>query len=347
MDIISKIEKNRLVGRGGASFPAAFKWKAVRDAENETKYIVCNATEGEPGVFKDDYILDNYSDRVIDGIKLALDILGAEKAYIYINRHYYNEYHDKLRKKFRNHSIEFFIKPKGSGYIGGEETSILNAIEGERAEPRIKPPFPPRHGLWGCPTLVHNVETFYDISLLASNEFEGKRFYSVGGDCSYPGVYELSANFTVEKILKETGNYPEYNFFVQVGGGAAGEVFNNSQLKRKVAGAGSIIVYKSDKYKPKKLIHDWLNFFLRESCGKCTPCREGLYRAKEILNSPKPDWHLFCELMNNLDDSSFCGLGKSAFLPFKSYFKNILEDGYVGEQKSDLKMKEVSNCFNK
>jgi NADH:ubiquinone oxidoreductase subunit F (NADH-binding) len=198
--IIKRIEKNNLLGRGGASFPVALKWKAVQNTESEAKYIVCNATEGEPGVFKDDYILNNYSDRVVDGIKLALDVLGAEKAYIYINGHYYNEHQDLLQKKIRNHPIEFFIKPKGSGYIGGEETSLLNVIEGKRAEPQIKPPFPSSYGLWGCPTLVHNVETFYNISLLASDEFKGKRFYSIGGDCPYPGVYELSANFTVEKI---------------------------------------------------------------------------------------------------------------------------------------------------
>ena len=345
-NLIEKIEEKGLVGRGGACFPVAFKWRSVRDSQVNTKYVVCNAAEGEPGVFKDGYILEDHADRVVDGINLAMDLLKADLAYIYISRPYYNEYYDIIKNKFNHYPIEFFIKPHEAGYIGGEETSILNIIEGKRAEPRLRPPFPPDSGLWGCPTLIHNVETFYNISLVNDGKFQGHRFYSINQDCYYPGVYELSSDLTIEKVLKKTGNYPEYNFFVQVGGDASGEVLNDKQLKKKVSGAGSITVYKADKYKPRKLLEDWLDFFLRESCGKCTPCREGIYRAKEILNAPKPDWTLFYELVHNLNVTSFCGLGCAASFPLNSYIKNVLGAGYSPHREISRKeVDQICHCF--
>lgn len=346
MSLVDRIEEKGLVGRGGARFPVARKWRIVRDTDGDPKYVVCNAAEGEPGVFKDEYILENYPDRVVDGIKLALDVLKAERAYIYINRHYYNEFGEILKRKFGGHPIEFFLKPKGSGYIGGEETAILNIIEGGRSEPRLRPPFPPESGLWECPTLVHNVETFYDISLVSSGDFRNDRFYSITGDCAYPGVYKSPAGTTIEKLLRRTGNWPEHDFFVQVGGDASGEVLNQKQLKRRVPGAGSVHIYQADKYGPKKILDDWMGFFLQESCGKCTPCREGIYRAKEVLSSSKTDWGTFHDLMVNLRTASFCGLGCAAEIPVSSYLKNVVIPGY-GPRKgaSSREVKEVRRIF--
>jgi NADH:ubiquinone oxidoreductase subunit F (NADH-binding) len=338
MDIINKVKKANLVGRGGGCFPTAVKWEMVKEAAGDKKYVICNASEGEPGVKKDGYILENFGEKVIDGMKIAIDFLATNNikdkkskchviGYIYINHKYYKKFGEKLNKiitGLKNYEIELFVKPIGSGYIGGEETSILNAIEGKKVEPRLRPPFPTTNGLWECPTLINNVETFCNVSLAVSDEYKKNRFYTIGGDCLNGGVYELSDDWTIEKILKETNNYPRFDFFVQVGGDASGEVLNNKQLNKPASGAGSITIYDVKKYKPEEMIRKWINFFVNESCGQCTPCREGVYRLNEIINSSDINWKLLEELLNNLDEASFCGLGSVVPIPIRSYRKNVL-----------------------
>ncbi len=347
MNIIEKIKKADLVGRGGACFPTADKWSAVAKnlARNNKKksYIVCNAAEGEPGVKKDGYIIENFSEQVIDGIKIGLNFFKAEKAYIYINHKYYKKYKRQLTKAIGKAPIEFFIKPVNSGYIGGEEGSILNAIEGKRIEPRLRPPFPTEKGLWGNPTLVNNVETFYNISLVNAGKFEAKRFYTVNGDCLHAGVFCLADNLKINEILKETNNYPNFSFFVQVGGDMSGEVLNSKQLEGLASGSGSITVYSSKKYKPYNLIKNWLDFFLNESCGQCTPCREGTYRLAEVLKSPDIDWQLVVELLDNLDETAICGLGCVISVPIRSYVNNVLSK--EGDNWPKMKPKEACECF--
>ncbi|MFH1233875.1 MAG: NADH-ubiquinone oxidoreductase-F iron-sulfur binding region domain-containing protein [Patescibacteria group bacterium] len=336
MDILSKIKQADLVGRGGAGFPVAVKWEAVRCATGNNKYIICNATEGEPGVEKDGYIIEKYPERLIDGIKIAIDFLFSSKkknssqarAYLYINNKYYKKYYKKLDQLIGELPIEIFVKPYDAGYIGGEESSLLNAIEGQRVEPRLRPPFPTTNGLWGCPTLINNVETFYNVSLVAAGEYKNFRFYTINGDCLYNGVYQLPANFTIQKILTKTDNLPDFPFFVQVGGNASGEILNSSQLKRSVSGAGSITVFSLEKYQAKKFIENLLEFFVNESCGQCATCREGLFRLNEIIKSEKINWQLFFDLINNLSESSFCGLGSSVATPVKSFIKNMFQQIY-------------------
>lgn len=329
MDILSKIREAALVGRGGACFPTALKWEAVSEVlqNNDTQvFIVCNAAEGEPGVKKDGYILEKYPDRVISGIKLAIDFFHAEKAYIYINFEYYKKYHKSLSRFFGDYPIEFFVKPADAGYIGGEESSILNAIEGKKIEPRLKPPYPTEKGLYGFPTLINNVETFYNVSLVASGEYKKTRFFTISGDCLWVGVYEFDENLSIEKILKETKNYPQFPFFVQIGGDASGMILNQNQLRRPVLGAGSITVYSLDKNKPEKLIKNWLNFFMNHSCGQCTPCREGTFRLAEAIKEKNPDWKIISDLLNNLEESSFCGLGCAVSIPIKSLINNVIKN---------------------
>jgi len=338
MNIINKIKKANLIGRGGGGFPTALKWEMVKKVAGNKKYVICNASEGEPGVKKDGYILENFGERVIDGMKIAIDFLEINNSknkkgkceiisYIFINYNYYKKLGGKLNKIItsnKKYKIELFIKPTGSGYIGGEETSILNAIEGKRIEPRLRPPFPTTNGLWGCPTLINNVETFYNVSLVNSGEFKKNRFYTISGDCLKSEVYELADDLTIEEILKETGNYPKFNFFVQIGGDASGEVLNSKQLNKPATGAGSITIYDSKKYKPEEMFKKWISFFLNQSCGQCTPCREGVYRLNEIINSNNLDWELIEELLNNLDEISFCGLGSVVSVPIRSYRKNVM-----------------------
>ena len=338
MSVLNKIKKANLVGRGGGCFPTAVKWEMVKKAAGNKKYVICNASEGEPGVKKDGYILENFGERVIDGMKIATDFLLVDnvknkkskcdvKSYIFINHKYHKKFGKKLNKiiaDLKKYEIELFVKPVGSGYIGGEETSILNAIEGKRVEPRLRPPFPTTNGLWDYPTLVNNVETFYNVSLVAADEFKKNRFCTVSGDCLNSGVYELADDLTIEKILKKTNNYPKFDFFVQVGGDASGEVLNSKQLNKPAGGAGSITIYNAKKYKPKEMLKKWISFFVNESCGQCTPCREGVYRLNEIINSPEINWELLEELLNNLDEASFCGLGSVVPVPIRSYRRNVM-----------------------
>ncbi|MFH1522544.1 MAG: NADH-ubiquinone oxidoreductase-F iron-sulfur binding region domain-containing protein [Patescibacteria group bacterium] len=346
MDILNKIKKAGLVGRGGACFPTATKWQMVKNAEGEIKYVVCNASEGEPGIKKDFFILENYGERVIDGIDIAIDFLKAEKAYIFLNFKYYKKLNKKIDELIKDKKINIFTKPINSGYIGGEESSVLNTIEGKRIEPRFRPPFPTTAGLHGCPTLINNVETFYNVSLVATKGFKKNRFYTIDGDCLNAGVYEMPDSWTINKILKETNNYPRFPFFVQIGGDASGWILNNKQLGQKVTGSGSVTIYSMVKNKPKDLIKNWLNFFLDESCGQCTPCREGVYRLVEIIESSKPNWQLFSDLLENLELSAFCGLGCAVPIPIESYVNNVLVKMPNNKIKiKNLNKKVICECF--
>lgn len=322
-NILSKIKKEKLVGKGGASFPVHLKWEDVIKTKADRKFVICNASEGEPGVNKDDYIFEHFPEKVIEGIEITMEAVGAEKGYIFINEDYYKKYHQRL-KSFINKDIELFRKPHTGGYIAGEESSLINSIEGKRIEPRKKPPYPCTNGLWAYPTVVNNVETFYDISLVNSGDYKKTRFYTISGDCTWPGVFEFGDEMTIGDILFETKNYPKFDFFVQVGGAASGEVLNSKQLDRKVGGSSSITIYSSQKNKPIDVIRNWLTFFMNESCGQCTPCREGTYRLREIINNTEPNWHMFFEILKDLPETSFCPLGASVPIPIISYFENVL-----------------------
>lgn len=327
-DILTKIKIAGLVGRGGANFSTAAKWEAVKSVKVDKKFVVCNAAEGEPDVAKDGYILAHYPEKVIKGIKLAMEYTGAVKGIIYLNPKYYTKLKSKIKKSIGDSMIEIFAKPKEAGYIGGEESSVLNAIEGKRIEPRLRPPFVSTNGLYGFPTLVNNVETLFNVALVDEGQYNNYRFYTIAGDCLVPGVYELPDNYYIERVLREANNYPDFKFFVQIGGGASGEVLNQNQLERLVTGTGSITIYKFNKQKPLELAERWLDFYFRESCGQCTPCREGVYRLREILDSSEPDWKLFDELVNNLYETAFCGLGASVPVPMRSYMQNVVNANF-------------------
>jgi len=323
-DLLVKIKKAGLVGRGGAAFSTAKKWEALKASKSKIKYLVCNASEGEPGVKKDYHILDNYLWELFDGLFLTADYFNIKNIYFLINPDYYRKFSCKLKKQAKDFKldIDFIIKEQHS-YISGEESALLNYIEGKKAEPRLKPPYPIEIGLFGCPTLVHNVETLYNISLVNSNQYRQERFYTINLERDFKKVIILPENYTIAKILQVANLYPSFDFFVQVGGDAAGEVLNKKQLNRLATGAGSITIYPKSGHNPLALLEYWLGFYKNQSCGQCTACREGSYRLFEIIKSKKPDWALFLELVDNLEQTSFCGLGLSIPVPIKSYLKNI------------------------
>ncbi|MDD2758211.1 MAG: NADH-ubiquinone oxidoreductase-F iron-sulfur binding region domain-containing protein [Patescibacteria group bacterium] len=322
---ISKIAAARLTGRGGAEFPTAFKWLAVAKAKLEKfdrpAYIICNATEGEPGVFKDKHILRYFPGEVINGIRIALEELGAEKAYIYVQRKDLNTIKKRLTPFIKKLPIRFFAED--GGYLCGEETTLLEQMEGRRPEPRLRPPFPTEHGLHGCPTLVNNVETFYYISQIVKDEYRHTRFYCLSGAIRNPGVFELPIDLTIAEVLKKTKNIPRCKFFLQVGGGAAGEILLPDETNRPLKGAGAIIVYDRAKTKPQELMTRWIEFFFKSNCGKCAPCREGLYRLREELKKAKPDWLMMRAILETMRDASFCALGKSVYTPMLGLLEKV------------------------
>jgi len=323
MDIIAKLKEADLKGRGGAGFPVYMKWDLAEKAKGDTKYVICNASEGEPNVFKDGYILENHINDLIEGMDVAMRTIGAQKGYIYINKDYYKKLKTRIENAIGNKNIVLFKKT--AGYIGGEETAICEVIEGRRAQPRKKPPFLTDSGLFGCPTLMNNVETFYYVSKIIKGEYKKTRLYSVNGDVKKRGVFELPVDMSVEKILKETGNYPNFEFFVQVGGGASGEIFLPNELDKPASGAGSITVFNKKKTDIWALMKHWAEFLHTQNCDKCTPCREGAFRILEMVKHKKLDEVLLDDLFFVLRETSFCALGRGIPTPFKSLIEKVLK----------------------
>ncbi len=330
-NIIQKLKDIGLTGKGGAGFPVWQKWQAVKNAKEKNKYIICNASEGEPMVFKDRYILENYPEEVINGIKIALETFSDNSdvaAYIYLNPAYYQQFKEKLTTLIADLPITLFEKPHS--YIAGEETSLLNVIEGKGAEPRLKPPYPTEAGLWGKPTLIQNVETLYWVNKIAKNEYKGNRFYCIAGEVKSPGVFELPETYTIEQILRATANYQPQttNYFYQVGGGAVGTIMLPNELNQPIKGTASIIIYNKEKTDPWGLMRTWAEFFVKNNCDKCTPCREGLYRIFEIISQGKETLRQaqgkLYEIFAALEKTSFCPLGRMAAVPFKSALEKLL-----------------------
>ncbi|MGB2762649.1 MAG: NADH-ubiquinone oxidoreductase-F iron-sulfur binding region domain-containing protein [Minisyncoccales bacterium] len=322
-NIINKLKKHNLLGRSGSGFPTSLKWEMVKNIKAKKKYIICNAAEGEPDVFKDGFILENYPEEAINGIKIALKTIDNSSAYIYLRKDYYQRFKKILDKLIKGYPITLFQK-KG-GYLAGEETCVCEVIEGKKPEPRIKPPFPTEKGLFSCPTLINNLETFYCVSKIAKNEYKKTRFYCISGDVKNKGVYELPEDWPIRKILKETKNLPGFDFFVQAGGGAAGEILLSNELNQKIKGIGGIIVFDRKKTNTLALMNKWAGFFHSENCDKCVPCREGIYRIKEMLKTGKINQGLMDDLIFILEETSFCSLGKGAAIPFKGLIKKLYD----------------------
>lgn len=320
LDIIEKIKDSGLIGRSGSGFPTGLKWEMVKKAPGKKKYIICNASEGDPGTLKDGFILENYPQEVIKGIEIALKTINNSMAYIYLRKDYYRKFKKKLEKLIGNLPIKFFKKT--GGYLCGEETTLIESIEGRRLEPRSKPPYPSQKGLWGCPTLVNNVETFYCVAQIARDEYKGNCFYSLSG-VKNPGVYELSEKLSVKQVLKITNNWSRFKFFVQAGGGASGRILLEKELNQKVGGTGSVIVYNPNKIKPIYLMKKWANFFFKENCGKCVPCREGIYRLNRALRQKPIDQKTLNDLLFALEETCFCPIGRCLATPFRSLIKKM------------------------
>lgn len=191
-------------------------------------------------------------------------------------------------------------------------------------EPRQRPPFISTAGLFGCPTLMNNVETFYYANKINKGEYKNTRFYSINGDAKNPGVYELSESATIAEVLEQTNNLPDFEFFMQVGGGAVGEILLGSETDKVAKGAASITIYNKQSVDPYKIMEKWADFFLNGNCDKCTPCREGIYRIKEMIMQKHLNKDELEELFQLLEKASFCALGRGAAAPFRGIINKVL-----------------------
>ena len=313
--LIDEIRKSGLVGRSGSCFCTADKWQAVHDAIADKKYVIANGAEGEPDTSKDFYIMQNHAEELVKAIILAMQTIGAMEGFIYMRE----AYHDIMEKKYKillqGLPIKLITERPG-GYRCGEESVLLNVIEKKRAQPRNKPPFPTQKGLWGYPTLVDNVETLYSVYQIDRGKYQRTRYFTIGGKVRHPGVFEGPEKITIQDLLIMTDNEPRGMTFAQVGGGASGEIITDKDYNRKITGLSAVTIYSIDDVN--YLIKRWADFYKRESCGHCVPCREGSYRINELVKSKEIDWDEVLSIIDVMEKTSFCPLGRAIALPFHS-----------------------------
>lgn len=336
------LDESGLVGRGGAGFPTGAKWRAVREERAPVKYVICNADEGEPGCFKDRVLMDHDPVSVLEGMVLAGILTGARIGIVYL-RWEYPETMKVLEETLRGLELPDFrihLRRGAGAYICGEETSLLNSLEGRRPFPRDKPPFPTTHGLFGAPTVINNVETFAAVPhifrkgaawyrSLGIGDNAGTKIFSVSGDVKRPGNYELPLGTPLRELIEGyAGGVREGKLKAVTMAGISGGFLGGKALDVRLdipsvreagslLGAGGIIVY-SDARCMVRAARACMNFFARESCGKCFPCRIGTVRSTEMLDEiregrPRADvLGEMTEVGRVMGAASACGLGLAA-----------------------------------
>lgn len=369
-DVINEIKKSNLRGRGGACFPTGLKWSFMPKSNSKPKYLAVNGDESEPGTFKDRYLFEFNPHLIIEGILIGCYAMGITTAYVYIRGEY-----EKWIKMFQkavddaysknyigknilgtNFSTNIFIHKGAGAYICGEESALMNSIEGDRGYPRVKPPFPAQIGLWGCPTTVNNIETMANIPLIINNGSEwyskigaqkhpGPILVGISGHVNKPGVYEVPTGILLTDLI--------YNY--------AGGVLGNKKIKALIPGGLSTMILRGDSIEGVsmdaeslkaagssvgtaglivmdeetdliKVITRITKFYHHESCGQCTPCREGTGWMEKMLhrfenyNARPEDIDLLLDVANNIEGNTICALGDAAAWPVQSMIKRFREE---------------------
>jgi NADH-quinone oxidoreductase subunit F len=400
-DVVEEVKKSGLRGRGGAGFPTGMKWSFLAKPEGVDRHLVCNADESEPGTFKDRYLMEKVPHLLIEGMITSSYALGAKSSYIYIRGEYF--YVARILEKAieeayaagylgqnilgTNYSLDLYVQVGAGAYICGEETALLESLEGKRGNPRIKPPFPAVAGLWGRPTVVNNVETIAavcPIVMMGGDEYAkigigrstGTKLISASGHINKPGTYEIELGLPVEEFIYSE----EY----------CGGILNGKKLKAVVAGGSSVpilpaeLILKNDKGEPRlmsyeslseggfatgsmlgsggfivydettsivKNLYTFARFYHHESCGQCSPCREGTGWMEKILHRildghGKPtDIDLLWDIQRKIEGNTICPLGDAAAWPVASairHFRSEFEE-YI---KNPQGIKDVKHYYN-
>ncbi len=387
-EVIDIIKKSGLRGRGGAGFPTGKKWELTKLAEGKQKYVVCNADEGDPGAFMDRSILEGDPHSVLEAMAIAGYAIGADKGFIYVRAEYPIAVH-RLKiaiEQARNYGIlgknifgtgfnfDIEIRLGAGAFVCGEETALLESIEGKRGQPRVKPPYPAQSGLWGKPTLINNVETYANIaqiilkgaewySSIGTETSKGTKVFALGGNVNNIGLVEVPMGTTLREIVYDIGGgIPNGRDFkaAQTGGPSGGCIpkehldtpIDYESLKEigSMMGSGGLIIMDDTKCMV-SLAKFYLEFTVSESCGKCTPCRIGTKRMLEILeklcNGEGEEFDIYKleKLAVNIQKSSICGLGQSAPNPVIStlkYFREEFRQHAIQKECKALECKAMS-----
>ena len=387
-EVIEVIKQSGLRGRGGAGFPTGKKWELTRASEGKQKYVVCNADEGDPGAFMDRSILEGDPHSVLEAMAIAAYCIGANKGFIYVRAEYpiavkrlqiaINQARDYglLGNHIFDTDFNFDIEIRlGAGaFVCGEETALLESIEGKRGQPRVKPPYPAQAGLWGKPTLINNVETYANIaqiilkgsewySSIGTENSKGTKVFALGGNVNNIGLVEVPMGTTLREIVYDIGGgIPNGRDFkaAQTGGPSGGCIpkehldtpIDYESLKQigSMMGSGGLIVMDDTKCMV-SLAKFYLEFTVSESCGKCTPCRIGTKRMLEILEKlcngegSELDIYKLEKLAVNIQKASICGLGQSAPNPVIStlkYFREEFRQHAIAKECKALECKAMS-----
>jgi NADH-quinone oxidoreductase subunit F len=352
-EVIEEVKVSGLRGRGGAGFPCGIKWEGARNSPGEEKYVICNADEGEVGTFKDRYILQNDPFTLIEGLLIAGYAVGARRGYIYLRAEYHyllSLLEDAVNQARQSQLLAGFdvaIREGAGAYVCGEESALMESIEGRRGEPRYRPPFPTVAGLWQKPTIINNVETLMNIpqiilkggrwfSNIGTERSKGTKVFSVSGDVDRPGVYELVLGAPVRELVEELALASNVKM-IQIGG-ATGRILPYESIDTPLAfesvlGAGAVTVFDESR-DVIDIVYRTMEFLAEESCGKCTPCRQGTKVMVETLErfcrgeGSRKDIKALESLSNTMMLSSLCGLGQAA--PFAvvdtlTYFRDDYE----------------------
>lgn len=403
-DVVEEVKKSGLRGRGGAGFPTGMKWSFLAKPEGVPRYLVCNADESEPGTFKDRYLMEKIPHILIEGMITSSYALGANTSYIYIRGEYFylvRILEKAIAEAYANgwlgkniqgtgYSLDLYVHPGAGAYICGEETALLESLEGKRGNPRIKPPFPAVAGLYGCPTVVNNVETIaavVPIVNMTGDEYAkigigrstGTKLISASGHIKKPGVYEIEMGITVEDFIYSD----EY----------CGGILNDKKLKAVVAGGSSVpvlpaeLILKLANGEPRLMsyesladggfatgtmlgsggfivmdesasvvrnLHTFARFYHHESCGQCSPCREGTGWMEKILHkfldghATMEDIELLWDIQRKIEGNTICPLGDAAAWPVASairHFRAEFEE-YVKNPSSMRDVKYYFHCNN-
>jgi NADH-quinone oxidoreductase subunit F len=351
--VIDEIKTSGLRGRGGAGFPCGLKWEGARNSPGDNKYVICNADEGEVGTFKDRYILENDPFSLVEGLAIAGYAVGAGQGYIYLRAEYHHLLGllqgaiDQAREGGFLDGFEIIVREGAGAYVCGEESALMESIEGKRGESRYRPPFPTVAGLWQKPTTINNVETLMNIprivlnggswfSRIGTERSKGTKVFAVSGDVASSGVYELVLGTPLRELVEDFALAKNIKL-VQLGG-ATGRIIPYAMIDTPLAfenllGTGAITVFDESR-DVIDIVLRTMQFLAEESCGKCTPCRQGTEVMVEILerfhqdDGSEKDIKALEILSDTMILSSLCGLGQAApfaVLDTLKYFRSDYE----------------------